>query len=99
VDDVFTGLRTQAAGLSSEEAKRRLSEYGPNTLEKGHGPSLLKVIISQFTDPLIYILIIAMLLTALLQDWVDTAVITAAIALNAVIGVWQELKAEGLSRP
>jgi Ca2+-transporting ATPase len=94
IDDTFTELRTGTRGLPTEEAKRRLAEYGSNTLEKGRGINIFQVIIHQFTDPLIYILIIAMAVTALLQDWVDTGVIAIAIALNAVIGFWQEIKAE-----
>ncbi|BAI62749.1 cation-transporting ATPase [Methanocella paludicola SANAE] len=94
IDDTFKELRTGSSGLSTEEAKRRLEEYGPNVLEKAEGPSPVQVFIHQFADPLIYILIIAAFITIVLQDWVDTGVILTVITLNAIIGFSQEIKAE-----
>lgn len=94
IDETFKELRTGQSGLSTEEARRRLEEYGPNALEKGRRLNVIKVIIHQFTDPLIYILIIAAFITTFLQDWVDTGVILAVIILNAIIGFSQEIKAE-----
>lgn len=93
-DDVFRELQTSHSGLSAEEAARRLGEHGPNTLEQERKFSLIKLMIHQFTDPLIYILLIAAAVTAFLQDWVDTAVIMAVVILNAIVGFFQELKAE-----
>jgi magnesium-transporting ATPase (P-type) len=88
IDETFTEMQTGRSGLTSEEAKRRLAEHGPNTLEKGPEINFFKVFIHQFADPLIYILIVAAMVTAILQDWVDTGVILAVIALYYAVGHW-----------
>jgi P-type Ca2+ transporter type 2C len=93
-DEVFRELQTSHSGLSAEEVARRLQEHGPNALEAEKRLNVFKLILDQFTDPLIYILIIAAVVTAFLQDWVDTGVILLVIIINAVIGFFQELKAE-----
>ena len=93
-EETFTAQRTGHAGLSQQEAGRRLQEYGPNALEAGKRLNVLKLVLDQFTDPLIYILMIAVAITAFLQDWVDSGVIALVIIINAVIGFFQELKAE-----
>lgn len=94
VEEVFKELGTAYSGLSTEEALRRQQIYGLNTLEKGEKVNVLGVAIHQFTDPLIYILIIAAAVTALLRDWIDTGVILAVITINAIVGFSQEIKAE-----
>ena len=81
-------------GLSAEEAASRLAEHGPNTVEEDEGPSRLAILLHQFTSPLIYLLIVAAVVTTLLGEYVDTGVIVAVLLLNAVIGYTQESKAE-----
>jgi magnesium-transporting ATPase (P-type) len=93
-EETFVEMQTSHAGLSPEEVERRLQEHGPNALETEKKLNVLKLILHQFTDPLIYILIIAAIITALLRDYVDTGAILAVVLLNAVIGFFQELKAE-----
>ncbi len=93
-EETFSKLRTSHAGLSGQEAARRLEEHGPNALESEKKLNVLKLILDQFTDPLIYILIIAVAITAFLQDWVDSGVIALVITINAIIGFFQEIKAE-----
>ncbi|MBP3192879.1 cation-translocating P-type ATPase [Natronogracilivirga saccharolytica] len=81
-------------GLTSEEASKRLEKYGPNKLpeQKKRGPVMR--LIMQFHDVLIYILIVAAVMTALMGHWIDTWVILAVVLINAVIGFVQEGKAE-----
>jgi Ca2+-transporting ATPase len=93
-EETFRELRTGHSGLSGQEAERRLQGYGLNALEAGKRLNALKLVLDQFTDPLIYILIAAAFATAFLQDWVDTGVILLVIIVNAVIGFFQEFKAE-----
>ncbi len=81
-------------GLTSEQAKKRQEEFGPNCITTYPGPSLLKKFFSQFHQPLAYILIIASTVTALLGQLVDSLVIFAVIFINALIGFIQEIKAE-----
>jgi len=93
---VVAGLRTNAhSGLSSDEAARRLIEIGPNELGGNRGPSKWRILLSQFTDMLIFVLLIAAVVSgALLQEWIDAGVILAIVLLNAVIGYTQEVRAE-----
>jgi len=86
--------KVKSLGLSSEEAKARLSQHGPNELEKKKPFSLPKLIFSQFTSPLIYILFIAGVITLFLNEWTDAVVIFLAVFVNAVLGFTQEFKAE-----
>ena len=81
-------------GLSSEEAEQRLAEYGPNRLEDSEGRPWWQTLLDQFRSPLIYILLIAAVVTLLLEEYVDAGVIAAVLVLNAVIGFYQERKAE-----
>ncbi len=94
VKDVFDKLKTSETGLAEEESKNRLLKYGPNRLAGEEGISKLKIVIDQFKSPLIYILLIAATVTALLKEYIDTGVIIVVLILNAIIGFIQEYKAE-----
>ncbi|WP_083925015.1 HAD-IC family P-type ATPase [Lamprocystis purpurea] len=91
---VLHRFATEANGLTPAEAAERLQRFGPNRLteHKGHGP-LLRFLL-QFHNVLIYVLLAAAAVTAVLGHWVDTAVIVGVVVINAVIGVIQEGKAE-----
>jgi Cation transport ATPase len=80
-------------GLSSEEVQRRQSKYGLNAIPKKKQKTPLELFLQQFTQPLVVILLIATVITALLQEWVDSAVIFGVVFVNAVIGFIQESKA------
>jgi magnesium-transporting ATPase (P-type)/nucleotide-binding universal stress UspA family protein len=81
-------------GLSSEEAGRRLKRFGRNRLPPPRRrPAWLRFLL-QFHNVLIYVMLVAAGITALLGDWVDTGVLFAAVFVNAVIGFIQEGKAE-----
>jgi magnesium-transporting ATPase (P-type) len=92
--EVFKRLQTSEEGLSEAQAKKHLETYGPNKLPEGAGISRLKIILHQFTSPLIYILIVAAIVTTFLGDYIDSGVIVAVLILNAIIGYLQEYKAE-----
>ena len=92
--EVFKTLYTLEEGLSEAQVEKHLHTYGPNKLPEAEGISRLKIILHQFTSPLIYILIVAAIVTAFLGDYIDTGVIVAILILNAVIGYFQEYKAE-----
>lgn len=91
-------LDTSGRGLTTHEAAARLALHGPNRLEEEPPPSALAVLVRQFRSPLIYILLAAMVVTLLLGEHLDAAVIGAVLALNALIGFTQERKAEGAVR-
>ncbi|PWF43623.1 HAD-IC family P-type ATPase, partial [Massilia glaciei] len=83
-----------AAGLSSQEAARRVIEHGPNALPEGARRSHLALLLRQFQSPLIYILFVAAALAAATGHWGDAAVILDVVLANALIGTYQEGRAE-----
>ncbi|MDD5391369.1 MAG: HAD-IC family P-type ATPase, partial [Gallionellaceae bacterium] len=83
-----------ARGLSADEARRRRGSYGANLLTPKKGrPAWLRFLL-QFHQPLIYILLASGALTAFLREWVDAGVIFGVVLLNAVIGYFQESRAQ-----
>lgn len=93
-EEVVTELGSQSAGLSSDEASRRLDRHGPNRLPEPPRRSALLRLLSQFHNVLIYVLLGAALITAALGHWIDTGVILAVVIVNAAIGFIQEGRAE-----
>ena len=90
----FARLRAERSGLSSAEAEARLRQYGPNRLPEGRRLGPLMRFLRQFHNLLLYLMLGAAAITALLGHWVDTWVIVAAVLINAVIGFIQEGRAE-----
>jgi magnesium-transporting ATPase (P-type) len=94
VGDVLGELDSNVRGLTTDEAGRRLDEHGPNRLPEAEREGPLKRFLRQFHDVLIYILLAAAVVTALLGEWIDTGVILGVVVINAIIGFIQEGKAE-----
>lgn len=82
------------SGLSGDEVLKRRETFGENTLTAKKGRSEWLRFLLQFHAPLLYILLLASLITAILGEWVDSAVIFAVVFLNALVGYLQEAKAE-----
>ncbi len=80
-------------GLDILEAKRRLAEFGANVLTGKPGKTALERFLLQFHQPLVYILIVAAVVTAVLGEWLDAWVICGVVLVNAVVGYVQEAKA------
>jgi magnesium-transporting ATPase (P-type) len=93
-DAVLHALESRSHGLGADEAARRLAAHGANRLAEVEPPSVLTRLLRQFNNLLLYVLMAAATVTALMGHWVDTAVIMAVVVLNAVIGFVQEGKAE-----
>src|SRR3989339_2045590 len=95
IDEVVRGLHTDLAiGLSEVEVRVRLRKYGPNELMERPRPGFFALLLNQFNNFLVIILIVAAVVTVLLGEYVDAIAITVIIVLNAVLGVIQESKAE-----
>ncbi|MBN2439107.1 MAG: cation-translocating P-type ATPase [Deltaproteobacteria bacterium] len=95
IDDLVGELRTHVEqGLSSQEANDRLQTHGPNELTEKPRPGFLKLLLDQFNNFLVIILIVAAVITLFLGEYIDAIAITIIVALNAVVGVVQESKAE-----
>ena len=90
----LAALSAAADGLSATQAARRLAEHGPNRLPEARARGPVLRLLAQFNNVLIYVLLVAAVITAGLQHWVDTGVILAVVLANAVIGFIQEGKAE-----
>jgi magnesium-transporting ATPase (P-type) len=93
-ESVLKSFFTQSKGLTEEEARFRLKEFGPNkfTIEKKR--SKIKLFFGQFNNPIIYVLIAAAIITLLIQHISDSIVIMVATLLNATIGYFQEIKSD-----
>jgi len=81
-------------GLSPEEAGKRLKRFGPNVVSSRGGTPAWKRFLLQFHQPLVYILLAAVGVTAALAEWVDSGVIFGVVLVNAIIGFIQESRAE-----
>lgn len=81
-------------GLAASEAARRLEQYGPNLLQQGSQRGPWHILIDQFADFMILVLIAAAVLSGVVGDMADTLAIIAILLLNAVIGFTQEYRAE-----
>lgn len=93
-DELFTTLDTDAEqGLTESEAQRRIDTVGPNRLTPRRGKGVLGLFLSQFNQPLVYILLLSGAVTAFLQEWVDSSVIFGVVLVNAIIGFIQEANA------
>jgi len=86
-------LQTSEAGLSDDEAARRLERHGPNALPREAGHEALKILVRQIKDPLIYVLLASTVLAILTGKVVDGLVIGGVVVLNAIIGFVQEYRA------
>ncbi|MDR1027857.1 MAG: cation-translocating P-type ATPase [Clostridiales Family XIII bacterium] len=82
------------AGLSVAEADRRLAENGKNAFAEQKKKSAAQMFLSQLNDPMIFILMAAAAISAVLREYADAIIILAIIVLNAIIGMVQESKAE-----
>ena len=92
--EVFAALEASPSGLSEAEARARLAAHGPNRLPEPPRRSALRRFLLQFHNVLIYVLLGAAVITALLDHWIDSVVILGVVLINAVIGYVQEGKAE-----
>jgi Ca2+-transporting ATPase len=94
IKETFTELNTSNAGLSQEEAKKKLLSDGPNALIEKKGKTKLQMFLAQLKDTLIYILFAAAAISIALNEVTDAIIILLVVLLNAVIGMVQESKAE-----
>ncbi len=92
--DVIAALETSPAGLTADEAARRLQTYGRNRLAAAVKRGPLKRFLAQFDNLLIYVLLAAAALAAAIGHAIDALVILAVVAINTAIGFFQEGKAE-----
>ncbi len=94
-DQILTDLKTnEQSGLTADGVNERLKKFGSNELTVKQKRTLWQRIFSQINDVLVYVLLIAALISAFVGEWADASIIALVVILNAVIGVIQESKAE-----
>ncbi len=93
-NQVVDALQTSVDGLASNEAQHRLDRFGPNILRNESKTKTVDLLIKQFKSPLIYLLILAGVLSFILKDISDGAVITFILLINTGLGFYQELKSK-----
>src|SRR5659263_668273 len=96
LEETFNLIGSSLQGLSQAEAAKRLLTVGTNEIPQGKKPSKLLVFLRQFKSPLIYILIVAAVITLFFGSIVDALVIALILVANAIIGFVQENKAENV---
>lgn len=99
LEEVLKEQNSSQEGLSTGEARERLSKYGKNELEKGRKTSLLQRFLKELADPMIIILIVAAAISGITafyegESFADVIIILSVVVINAVLGVVQESKAE-----
>ncbi|MEM2321605.1 MAG: cation-transporting P-type ATPase, partial [Candidatus Bathyarchaeia archaeon] len=95
-EKVLEALKTSRSGLSAEEARKRLLEYGPNKLISKGGVNPIKIFLNQFKDIFVLMLIAAVIISVAMafakpeppttEDYADALTIGAIVILNAVVG-------------
>ena len=104
VEQVFSHVKSSENGLTAAEAEKRLAENGKNKLKEGKKKTIFQRILEQLSDPMIIILIVAAVISAV-TEWfehgyfhfvfpTDTVIIMVVVVINTILGVVQESKAE-----
>jgi len=93
-DKALEELKTTKKGLTAEEASKRLEFFGRNELKRTKKFSVIKLFLSQFKSPIVWILIASMIVSAIIKEMTSVYTIGAIVILNAILGFFQEYKAE-----
>ncbi|MFH2021306.1 MAG: calcium-translocating P-type ATPase, SERCA-type [archaeon] len=94
LDEIYKHLKSSEKGLSSDEARKRLEQYGFNRIESKKKISPIILFLAQFNNPVVMVLVGAALISAILGELIDFYVIAGILIINAIIGFLQEYKAE-----
>ena len=92
-EELFQNLKTSEVGLTKEESYKRNQRYGYNELPKKKPDSFLKIFISQLLDPIVLLLIVAIIASIFVGEYVDAITITVIITIDLLMGTYQEKKA------
>lgn len=93
IASVFEQLDTSQTGLSGKSADERLKRYGLNTLPESEKRSFYTILFDQFKSPIIYVLLIATLVSFAIKEFTDAYFILGVLLINAIIGTYQEYSA------
>ena len=98
-EEILSQLNSSSEGLSNREVTRRLAQYGPNKLAEAPKPTLLSRFLKQLADPMTIILLVAAAISGVTaayasESFADVFIILFVVIVNAVLGVYQESKAD-----
>ncbi len=93
-EEALNHLSSGINGLTEKEAEERLVQYGPNEIRRERGVSPIRIFLSQFNSFIVYILIAAVFVSFILHEYIDSAVIIVILIVNALLGFFQEYRAE-----
>lgn len=94
IDELYSLFSTSPSGLTSEDARKRLEKYGPNTIPEKDKKAWTDILVSQFANPLLLIFIGASIVSAFLGDAFNTLIILTVIIVSIILGFVQEYKSE-----
>ena len=94
IEDIFPVFKSSRKGITQENAEKYLKIYGKNELREEEKTPLWKIILSQFTSPLIIVLLVAALISFFVGEHIDAITILAIVVLNAILGFVEDIKAE-----
>ncbi|MFN2330064.1 MAG: cation-transporting P-type ATPase, partial [Chromatocurvus sp.] len=93
-EQALSRLDSSEDGLAAGEVRERQASWGPNTLPEEDRPGALRIFLRQFRDPLVYVLLIAALVSLGLGNIANASFIGAVLLINAIVGALQEGRAE-----
>ncbi|MFN7894512.1 MAG: HAD-IC family P-type ATPase, partial [Pirellula sp.] len=92
-EQLLRSLRSASTGLSQSEADRRLKQVGRNSINATSQQSTIGLLLSQFKSPLVLILVVAAIISAIAGEWPDALIVLAIIMGSTMLGFWQEYRA------
>lgn len=92
-EQLLTELHTARTGLSQADAKRRLQQVGPNSINAANQSTTFGLLLSQFKSPLVLILVFAAIVSAIAGEWPDALIVIAIVMGSTTLGFWQEYRA------
>ena len=93
IEEIELELKTNKDGLTEKEASTRLEKYGRNILPKKKSAGVVKIFFNQFKDPLLILLLVAILSSVVVQEYIDALVILFIVLINVIMSTYQENKA------
>jgi len=92
-EEVIEELKSQTTGLTSKEAQKRLEQNGKNTLPQKKKESVFSIFISEFKDPMILLLVVAIIASLIVGETIDALAIVFIVLVDVIMGTYQENKA------
>lgn len=92
--EVYDKLQTSKEGLTSKEAKKRIEKYGKNELPRKKTDSIFKICVRQILDPIVMLLIVTIIFSFIIKEYVDAGAIIFIVIVDLIIGTYQEWKAQ-----